>query len=819
MAGETWKTIRLRWRDHWRLMLGVAVLSATLAALAWRAGWLDDLERSAYDQALTTFTGGRGRSSRVSVVVIDQSSLDGIRANERYTLNFGSWPYSRNLWARVVEQLEAEGARAVVFDAVMDERSSDESTDLAFAQVLRDTRMPFFLGVSTNANARPLPRVDFEREPAPPLASPPTPKPVASADDALPREALPGADGARPEPHAVPGDADTFPEEPAGEFPDAAGDVAVASVPPERMARALAWPVRAGGRALPTLESQDTEEARGDGAPPHPVMRHPVPPIPVLVDAVDGFGLVDTETDPDGFMRRTRFAYTDGINTYPTLPLRVVAGLSGATEVTLGPRTLKVGSRTYAVDADGGAAIDYGGGELHERFHTVSLLEVLDGWVLRSQGQPSGLSAEAFAGKVVVIGGTALGLSDIKATSFKAEVPGVMKQAAVLDTLLGTGRFITRAPLAVDLGVTLLVALVSVALLMTTRWTPLEILWPLVSMLGMYAVTGRFLGSGIHVLTALPAMAGVLASVTAVAFNHLVANKETEFIRAAFSRFMEPKLVQQMISQRQLPRLDGENVEISAFFSDIRGFSTFSERFKEDPRKLVRILNTYLTRVSGALLKEGGCLDKYIGDAVVCLFGAPMRQDDHAVRACRGALAAKAEVDRLREEFRAQGLPDVYTRIGVNSAVNFVGNFGSEQLFSYTAIGDGMNLAARLEGANKAYGSVIMIGPRTYELAKDAIEVRELDRVRVAGKTEAVTVYELLSLKGGLDARKRATVERYHAALALYREARFAEAATVLEARLAEDPDDGPTHALMERCHKYTQAPPSDFDGVANLDK
>jgi adenylate cyclase len=425
-----------------------------------------------------------------------------------------------------------------------------------------------------------------------------------------------------------------------------------------------------------------------------------------------------------------------------------------------------------------------------------------------------------FRDKVVVIGGMAVGLNDVKATPFQANEPGVVKQAAVLDSLLGDGRFFTQAPVPASLALVFLVSLVSVVLLTTTQWTPLEIAWPLALYLGMHHVTGPVLAAtDTYLLTALPSFAGMLASVTAVAFNHLAANKQAEFIRQAFSRFMEPKLVEQMISERELPRLDGENVEISAFFSDIRGFSTFSERFKDNPRDLVRILNTYLTRVSGALLKEGGCLDKYIGDAVVCLFGAPMRQPDHALRACKGALAAKAEVDRMREEFRAQGLPDMYTRIGVNTAVNFVGNFGSEQLFSYTAIGDGMNLAARLEGANKAYGSVIMIGPRTYELAKEHLEVRELDRVRVAGKTEAVTVYELLALKGGLDVRKRVTVERYHVALGLYREARFAEAAAVLEARRLEDPEDGPTQALLERCHKYAKAPPPEFDGVASLDK
>jgi len=791
VTGERWKTVRSRWKNHWRLMLGVAVLATTLAAVchaldARLGGWLEEAERSAYDTVVTRFTAREEVSPHVVLVTIDQPSLERIRANAQYALNFGSWPYSRNLWARVVEQLEAEGARAIVFDAVMDERGSDESMDLAFAQVLHGTATPFFLGVSTHANAPPLPAADFQTAPVPPGA------PVAEASPA-PEE-------------------DTFPEEAGSEtFLEAPMEAVLPSVTPEQMARALAFPVRVEGRALPTL---DYETAPGARQP-----SHPVPPIPVLVDAVDGFGLVDPEADADGVMRRTRFVYSDGHNAFATLPARVAAGLLGASAIELSGRALRLGSRAYAVDADGSAGIDFGG-QMHDRFRSVPLVAVLDAWVHRGQGRPTGLPPDVFRGKVVVIGGNAVGLNDVKATSFSSHEPGMVKQAAVLDTLLGNGRFITRAPLPVSLALVFGVALVSAVLLMTTRWTPLEIAWPLGLYVGMRWVTGPILGmTNTYVLTALPALAGVLASVSAVAFNHLVANREAAFIRQAFSRFMEPKLVEQMIAQRELPRLDGENVEITAFFSDIRGFSTFSERFKDDPRKLVHLLNTYLTRVSAALLKEGGCLDKYIGDAVVCLFGAPMRQADHALRACKGALAAKAAVDRLREEFRAQGLPDMYTRIGLNSAVNFVGNFGSEQLFSYTAIGDGMNLAARLEGANKAYGTVIMIGPRTYELAREHIEVRELDRVRVAGKTEAVTVYELLALQGGVDARTRETVARYHAALALYREARFGEAAAVLEARLAEDPDDGPLQALLVRCQRYAEAPPPDFDGVVSLDK
>jgi adenylate cyclase len=771
VAGETWKTIQERWRHHGLLMLGVALV-ATLGAWGMeRTRQLEDLERIAYDEALVAYTDGRAESPRVAVVAIDQDTLNTISNDRQLQLNFGNWPYTRTLWASIAQELKAAGAKAVLFDAVMDERASDESVDLGFAQVLRETGLPFYLGVSSLVT-------DLTQPPAPvPLATPEATSAVPPASDSE----------------------EEFPEE----FEDSDGP-ATPTVSPEEQARALAFPVFRTDGPLPVL---------GEPGP----ARHPVPPTPALLGTVTGFGLVDTEVDPDGVMRLTRFAYASGGHTYVTLPVRMMADLLGAKEVVFSGRTLRLGDHTWRVNADGSAALDFGG-DLRSRFHTVSLMDVLNDWIRRGKGLAP-LKAQHFRDKVVIIGGTAVGLNDIKATPFSSTQPGLVKQATVVDTML-SGRFITRAPEGVNLALTLLVAMMSTVLLMTARWLPLELGWPVALVAGLYALTGLLLKSQqTHVLMAMPALAGVGSSVAALAFNHLVANRETQFIRQAFNRFMEPKLVEQMIRSRQLPRLDGENKEITAFFSDIRGFSTFSEHFKEDPRQLVRILNTYLTTVSGALLREGGCLDKYIGDAVVCLFGAPMTQEDHAVRACRGALAAKAAVEALREDFRKKGFPDVYTRIGLNSAVNFVGNFGSDQLFSYTAIGDGMNLAARLEGANKAYGSVIMIGPRTYALAGEHIEVRELDRVRVAGKTEAVTVYELLALKGQLDPFTEGTVAGYHEALALYREARFAEAVARLEALAARAPEDGPTGKLLVRCRDYLEAPPENFDGVANLEK
>jgi adenylate cyclase len=283
---------------------------------------------------------------------------------------------------------------------------------------------------------------------------------------------------------------------------------------------------------------------------------------------------------------------------------------------------------------------------------------------------------------------------------------------------------------------------------------------------------------------------------------------------------MERELVEQMAEQDELPRLEGENRELTVFFSDIRNFTAFSERYRSDPQTLVTILNTYLTRVSQVLLKHGGCLDKYIGDAVVCLFGAPTPQAEHALFACRAALDVQAEVTLLRQEFHARGWPDVYTRIGVNSDLMFVGNIGSEQLFDYTAIGDGMNLAARLEGANKTYGSLILIGPRTHELVAEHVEVRELDRVRVAGKSEAVPLYELLALRGGLTDAQRKLLPLYAQALGLYREQQFAKALELLAQALEVQAEDGPSLALARRCKHYLQVPPPQpFDGVADLEK
>jgi adenylate cyclase len=760
-------------RVSWPWALALATASTLVALLAGRFPGAQNAEDAAYDLRLTTLSPSPAREKDIVILGVDDATVQGLRANESYARAWGNWPYARSLWARVLTHLEAMGARAVVLDFTMDEQSTDSGQDALLREAIAQLHIPVAVGYAVNVpsqNGEPLPAV--------------TPR-NWTVEHRAPRASLKSED-----PFAPPEGTEAPPT-------------------PELVASVLAFPVQSG-RTLPDL-AVDLP-----GAPR--TMRHPVPPVGPLLDVVSALGLVYPEPDPDGKLRRTRFAYTDGVNRYVTLSVALAADLLGADALVLAPGKLQLGARTIPIDADGSAALDYGG-TLGQRFDARSLIVVVDDSVRRERGETPLLGPDFFRGKVVLVAGFAVGTFDMKATPFDSATVGVVKPATELTALLG-GRFITRAPFAVTAALAFLVALGSALLILATRNVWVEGLWPLAAPVLLFLGTGWLLvWTKFHVAVVVPVLAGSIASLAAVAVNHLYADRERARVKTMFSRYLSPQVVEQLVAQPELPRLAGEQIEVTAFFSDIKGFSTFSERFAQDPQGLVRVLNTYLTRVSAVLLQHGACLDKYIGDAVVCIFGAPLRMEDHARRACAAALDVQAEVERIRADFVAQGLPDVYTRVGLNTAVMFVGNFGSEQLFNYTAMGDGMNLASRLEGANKPYGSRILIGPRTQALVSDAFETRELDRVRVAGKHEAVAIHELLAKKGELPPTKQVVCALYAEGLGLWRAANFAEARALFARAVAMDPEDAPSRALLARCDRDLASPPPAFDGVVDLDK
>lgn len=242
-------------------------------------------------------------------------------------------------------------------------------------------------------------------------------------------------------------------------------------------------------------------------------------------------------------------------------------------------------------------------------------------------------------------------------------------------------------------------------------------------------------------------LALALTWVAITVYRFLTEERQRLFTKRAFQQYVSPELVDRIVEDPAALRFGGEVRELTVLFSDIRDFTTFAE--KHDPQEVVRMLREHLTRMTAEVLAQQGMLDKYIGDAVMALFGAPVALADHAERACRAALAMSAEAERLRARWVAEGREPFRIGIGINTGRMVVGNLGSEQLFDYTVIGDEVNLGARLESLNKEYATSthIIIGEGTYAAAKDAIEVRRLGEVTVKGKTRPVVVYELLALK------------------------------------------------------------------------
>lgn len=808
---------RLRLRNNLLFMLGVALVATALAIACHAFDLLDigDSERGAYDKGLQVFTQGRGRSGDVVIVAIDQKSLDAIRANETYARNFGSWPYSRNIWARIFEQLQAEGAKAIVFDATMDERSTDPANDLALAETLRARGIPLYLGFTAVVSDQKLPKVDAPTNR--PMAMPPlepAEAPAAEEEQAMGEETF--TDEAFPDEETFPDEdtgaarAETTAEEGFAEEEAALPIVeAYPATDPREGAQALAFPIHVSGLKTAVLEQLDAEGK--------PRTRSPSLPISPLLPHVSGFGLVEIEPDDDGRMRRTRFAYTDGVNTYVTLPVAVAADLLGAKDAALSPGTLRLGDRSFQVNQDGSAEIDYGG-TLDARFRTVPLIYVLDDWTLAQNGEPRRLEAGLFKDKVVLIGGFTVGLGDVKPTPFAPAEPGVVKQAALIQNLLD-GRFIVEGPFWLSVLLAFAVALFSVSLITVIRSSALELIYPLALFFGFFLITGLLLRLfQVHLLSALPTYAGEIASFVGIVANHFFANKERERLKEAFAHYLSPQLVEKLVEQKELPKLGGESREVTALVTDIEDFAGISARYRDEPHKLTQLLNRYLTRVSEVLLRHGACLDKYMGDSVVVIFGAPLSDAGHALHACQAAIAVREAVVQLNVELEREGLVPVKNRIGMNSDLMFVGNVGSEVLVDYTAIGEGMNLAHRVERANGIYGTQLTIGPQTRALAGEAIVVRELDWIRFPGREQPLAVFELLGMAGQVAPELLEVSAHYAQALAAFREGQFAEAELALTRALAVLPSDGPSQVLLERCKKHAPgAAAGEFSPIADV--
>ncbi|MCX7935105.1 MAG: adenylate/guanylate cyclase domain-containing protein, partial [Planctomycetota bacterium] len=308
-----------------------------------------------------------------------------------------------------------------------------------------------------------------------------------------------------------------------------------------------------------------------------------------------------------------------------------------------------------------------------------------------------------------------------------------------------------------------------------------------------------------------PLLAGFAVMLAVTTLNYFFEGQQRRYISSAFSRYLAPELVKQLAERPELLTLEGTQKDLTVLFSDIRDFTSLAENMSA--RELSAFLNEYLTPMTGVILERRGTVDKFIGDAIMAFWGAPLANPDHAVHACRAALAMVERLSALQPRWQARGLPAIRIGIGINTGIMSVGNMGSAQRFSYTVIGDNVNLASRLEGLNKVYGTTILLAESTRQAIGERFFCRLVDRVRVKGRGAAVAVYDLL-LEGEPPASLREEMSLFAKAVAAYQAREFQTALRLCQDLQARRPH--PLYAVyQERAQHYlAQPPPPDWDGV-----
>jgi len=520
-------------------------------------------------------------------------------------------------------------------------------------------------------------------------------------------------------------------------------------------------------------------------------------PIESLLNACRGGGNVQVRPDKDGVYRRLPLYFSLGKDVYPALSL-AMAGFLG-----------RYKDAPVPMDDSGRMVIRFHGPS--GTYPTYSAAAVINSFALIEAGKQPQIPLDTFNNKIVLVGGSAAGILDLKPTPFSSVYPGTEIQAAAIDNLINNDYVRFPSP-AVFI---LILALIS--LLTAFGTTVIQKIWVVVLFaLLCFAVPvviswAAFL-CGYWFEFVIPEFIVLLSFTAAVMLNYNIEGKQRRFVKKVFHHYLSPHVIERVLEDPSLLKLGGEKREITSFFSDIAGFTSLSEGLS--PEELVHFLNEYLSDMTDIILESGGTLDKYEGDAIISFWNAPLDFTDHAVRACRAALDSQKRLVKLKPHFQKRYGHMISARIGVNSGPAVVGNMGSQRRFDYTAIGDTINLASRLEGACKQYGISILVGETTYKQVKDVIAAREVDLIRVVGKKNPVRVYEILDELKYLSEEEHKSIDVFQRGLGFYRACKWEEAVTLFN----KLKDDKLAKVYIERCGKLEKSPPpDDWDGVVDL--
>lgn len=556
---------------------------------------------------------------------------------------------------------------------------------------------------------------------------------------------------------------------------------------------------------------------------------HVIRPNSWFLENAVSWGIVNSIEDSDGFLRRYfLFQYLDGKLYYPlaieayrflesaTIPEQ--ANLSGS-EFILGDRRIpKIDANTMMINF---------GGQPGKTFRTYSFCNILDDEHFELNADEDTdvfekhLQWGTFRDKIVFVGATAEELWDNKFTPFYSyhgeqnKMAGVESHANALMTIM-RGDYLSRLAHIPEYAVlVLLVILTTLCTIYLKPWLAIVamVLEVLALRFGGYYL---FLHHGQLINVTAPYLGIGFSFLGGLVYTIMIEQREKYRIRKIFQRYVSPAIVHKMLESDSLPEFGGERRTLTVLFSDIRRFSGFSEA--NEPEFVVSRLSEYLTEMVDIIFKNDGTLDKFVGDEIMALFGAPYFYENHAERACRAALAMLDRLHELQEKWTADKSDSFSIGIGINSGDALVGNLGSNQVFDYTVIGNEINLGARLESANKIYQTRLLITESTFKLVKDNAVAREIDYAKVVGIHTPVRIFELCSMAPLPELEQKLKIETFSEALRLYRNRMWGDALKTFRRVLRDFPNDGPSQLYTMRCLDWLESPPDvDWDGVHEL--
>ncbi|UZP67938.1 adenylate/guanylate cyclase domain-containing protein [Desulfovibrio mangrovi] len=720
------------------IVLCVAVLGT--CAYFWQPEFLRKAELAAYDMRIKA-RGVQAGSGKVVIIAIDEESIRRV----------GRWPWSRAVMARLASALDAAGVKAAVYDIGFFDPEPKPAQDELVA----------LIGRAKSLGLSPTPAFQAYLKERLSLTNP----------DALFAQAL----AASSTPQIL------------GYYMQLGGSAGSKREMDGSSAGVAAYPVqkRLGGAAV--RSGDETSDAL-----PLPLAVGGRANLALLAKPAAGQAAFNVLPDTDGTVRRYQMAFRLMSEGRESVVMPLAAALFGRA-VPESPPSLLLGDAGIAgcewgrhvvfTDEQGRMILNYRGpGGTIPHIPAWRLLDMAGG---QTKGNELRRMME---GKFVVAGVTAPAVFDMRTTPYETTFPGVEIHATALDNMFAQDAISRPAWAALaDVGAIWTLCLACLLLFVRTR--------PLFSLAGCSALfVGSLMGNEyvlVHKLFWLNLVFPLLAlTASFIALNthrFLFVDRERRQMRAAFNRYLDRNVVQEVMENPQQLRLGGETRELTVLFCDIVGFTTFSERM--EPEVLVQLLNRYLTCMTKEVMRGRGLLDKYIGDAVMAVFGAPLHFDEHAEAACRTALRMLTGLNALNTELQREGFAPLRVSIGIHTGEMVAGNMGSEERMSYTVIGDAVNIASRLEGQTRKYGCTILCSEATYAQVHDKFWMRPVDRVQVRGREGAVAVYELL---GRIEEDCPVTyLSEYYAMLEAMESGNIAQALELAVAMTETAPEDG----------------------------